>query len=51
VDAFLSWAVDDRSTLRLNINNLTNEKYITSLYEIGFYSAPATYKLSYSYGF
>lgn len=51
VDAFVSWAVDDRSTLQLNVHNLTNEKYITSLYEIGFYAAPATYKLSYTYSF
>lgn len=51
LDAFVSWALDDHSTVKLNLNNLTNEKYITSLYEIGFYSAPATYKLSYTYSF
>lgn len=51
LDAFASWRLLPQSTLKLNVRNITNEKYITSLYEIGYYSAPRTYELSYKYDF
>lgn len=51
LDTYARWVVDEHSTLQVNIDNLTDEKYITSLYEIGYYAAPRTYSLSYSYAF
>ncbi|WP_416305604.1 TonB-dependent siderophore receptor [Neptunicella sp. SCSIO 80796] len=51
LDAFATWDINEQSRLRLNIDNLTDEKYITSLWEIGFYAAPRQYKLSYQYSF
>ncbi|WP_133039860.1 TonB-dependent receptor [Shewanella fodinae] len=39
------------TTLRLNVDNLTNEKYSSSLWEIGYYGAPREYKLSFDYRF
>ncbi|MCK9564246.1 MAG: TonB-dependent receptor, partial [Bacteroidales bacterium] len=51
IDTYARWHMDEHSTLQVNIDNLTDEKYITSLYEIGYYAAPRTYSLSYSYAF
>lgn len=51
VDTYARWQVDEHSALQLNIDNLTDEKYISSLYEIGYYAAPRTYSLTYSYTF
>ena len=35
----------------VNADNLTDEKYITSLHNVGYYSAPAQYKLAMSIRF
>jgi outer-membrane receptor for ferric coprogen and ferric-rhodotorulic acid len=43
LNAFASWNVTDAIDVQVNINNLTNEKYLTSLYNVGFYSAPTQY--------
>ncbi len=40
LNAFVRYVLFDELTLRLNVNNLTDEKYITSLYQIGYYGAP-----------
>lgn len=51
LNTFARWAIDHHSTLQLNVDNLTDKKYISSLYEIGYYAAPRTYSVSYSYAF
>ncbi|HEX7036705.1 MAG TPA: TonB-dependent siderophore receptor [Pseudomonadales bacterium] len=51
VDAFVRWHVTPRSLLQLNVNNVGDEKYITSLFEIGYYGAPRNVMLSYEYSF
>jgi outer-membrane receptor for ferric coprogen and ferric-rhodotorulic acid len=51
LNAFARWDVTDTLSVRANANNLTDEKYITSLYQIGFYGAPRTYSVSLSYQF
>lgn len=51
VDIMASYAFNDRVKASLNIHNVTNEKYLTSLYWAqGYYGAPAnaTLKLSWS---
>jgi len=44
-DVFARWAFTDTLQLSLNLNNLSNEKYLTSLYEVGYYAAPRTASL------
>ncbi|WP_308368258.1 MULTISPECIES: TonB-dependent siderophore receptor [unclassified Microbulbifer] len=51
LNAFARWDIDANSRLQLNVNNLTDEKYITSLYEIGYYGAPRNMAVSYQYTF
>lgn len=51
MDIMASYSFNDRLKASLNINNITNEKYLTSLYWAqGYYGAPAnaTLKLSWS---
>ena len=51
LNAFVRWAVTDQMAVRVNADNLGDEKYITSLYQIGFYGAPRSYSLSLNYRF
>lgn len=51
VDAFVRWNVSPRSLVQVNVNNVTDEKYITSLFEIGYYGAPRNVLVSYQYAF
>ena len=46
LNAYATWNVNDKMWVRVNADNLTDEKYITSLYNVGYYSAPAQYKLA-----
>lgn len=50
-NVFASWDVTDRVWLRVNADNITDEKYITSLYNIGYYSAPREYSIATGYRF
>jgi len=50
-NAFAAWDVSTNATLRVNVNNLTGEKYIGSLYQIGYYGAPRNYSLSFNWRF
>jgi outer membrane receptor for ferric coprogen and ferric-rhodotorulic acid len=43
LNLFASWDLTEAVQLKLNINNLTDEKYLTSLYNVGYYAAPRTY--------
>jgi outer membrane receptor for ferric coprogen and ferric-rhodotorulic acid len=51
LNAFVKWEVGETLWIRLNADNLTDEKYITSLYNVGYYSAPAQYKLAMGFTF
>ncbi|WP_411833689.1 TonB-dependent siderophore receptor [Pseudoxanthomonas mexicana] len=51
VNAFVAWDFASNATLRANIGNLTDEKYINSLYQIGYYGAPRNYTLSLNWRF
>lgn len=51
INVFASWNLTDAIDLQFNIDNVTNEKYITSLYNIGFYSAPTQYRASLNWRF
>ncbi|NKF23389.1 TonB-dependent siderophore receptor [Solimonas marina] len=51
LNAFASWDVRPNVTVRANVNNLTDEKYITSLYTIGYYGAPRNYAVNLSWRF
>jgi outer membrane receptor for ferric coprogen and ferric-rhodotorulic acid len=45
-DVFTHWAMTDTLQLSLNVNNLSYEKYLTSLYEVGYYAAGRTANIS-----
>lgn len=51
LNAFAGWDVSEHLWLRANLDNLTDEKYITSLYNVGFYSAPLQYSIAAGYRF
>ena len=51
LNAFARWDVTDNLYVRANVDNLTDEKYILSLYQIGYYGAPRHYSLSVGYRF
>jgi len=51
VNAFARWNISEQLALQVNIDNITDEKYITSLNSVGFYGAPVNGKLSVTYSF
>ncbi len=51
INAFAEWSANDRLSLRANIDNITNEKYLTSMYYVGYYGAPRSYTLSLNWRF
>ena len=51
VNAFARWAVTEQLNLQANINNLTDEKYINSMYNVGYYGAPLNGSVSLTYSF
>lgn len=51
VNAFVSWSINKQLTAQANINNLTDEKYINSFYQPGYYGAPMNGTISLSYSF
>lgn len=51
MNAFVAWDFLPNATLRANVNNLADRKYITSLYQIGYYGAPRNYALSLDWRF
>lgn len=51
MNAFVAWDFLSNATLRLNVANLTDEKYIGSLYQIGYYGAPRSTTLSVNFRF
>lgn len=51
LNAFAAWEVGPNISVRANVNNLTDEKYITSLYDISYYGAPTNYSVNLSWRF
>jgi len=51
VNAFARWNATEQLSVRANLENLTDEKYITSLYQIGYYGPPRHYSVSLNYRF
>lgn len=51
VSAFTRWNVSNSFSIQANIDNITDEKYITGLQYVGFYGAPinASVKATYSF--
>ncbi|MEG3767609.1 TonB-dependent siderophore receptor [Alteromonas sp. 14N.309.X.WAT.G.H12] len=50
-NAFVNWQISDALSAQVNVNNITDEKYITSLSTVGYYGAPRNAKVSLSYTF
>lgn len=51
VNAFARWDITDKLNVQANINNLTDEKYINSLYVVGYYGSPTNGAVSLAYSF
>ncbi|MFD2165906.1 TonB-dependent siderophore receptor [Thalassotalea euphylliae] len=51
LNAFVRWDINDQLVAQANINNVTDEKYINSLYNVGYYGAPINGKVSLTYSF
>lgn len=51
LNGFVAWDFLPDATLRLNVRNLGNEKYINTLRYSGFYGAPRNYTLSMDWRF
>ena len=45
LNAFAAWDVRPNVTLRANVANITDKKYINGLYTIGYYGPPRNYSL------
>ncbi|WP_062352826.1 TonB-dependent siderophore receptor [Pseudoxanthomonas mexicana] len=50
-NAFVGWDITPDLTLRANVNNITDEKYIQSLYSVSYYGPPRQYALSLNWRF
>ena len=50
-DAFVGWDFLPNASLRLNVKNIGNEKYINTLRYSGYYGAPRSYTLSMDWRF
>jgi len=51
LNAFAAWDFLENATVRANVGNLADEKYINTLYQIGYYGAPRHWSLSLEYRF
>ena len=51
INAFARWDVSENFSIQANIDNITDEKYITSLKNIGFYGAPVHGSVNATYRF
>jgi outer membrane receptor for ferric coprogen and ferric-rhodotorulic acid len=51
INTFAAWDLRPNLTLRANIGNLSDEKYINSMYQIGYYGAPRNYSLGLDWRF
>lgn len=51
VNGFLGWDFAENAGVRLNVNNLFNEKYINTLRYSGYYGAPSNYTVTLNWRF
>jgi outer membrane receptor for ferric coprogen and ferric-rhodotorulic acid len=51
LNAFARWDATEHMQVKVNVNNLSDEKYITSLYSVGYYGAPRNVQASFRYAF
>ena len=51
LNAFVAWDITPGLTLRANVNNITDEKYIQSLYSVSYYGPPRQYAVSLDWRF
>lgn len=51
LNLFGEWHFNDELSLRANIDNVTDEKYLTSLYYVGYYGAPHNYSMTLNWRF
>ncbi|MEJ0038061.1 MAG: TonB-dependent receptor [Gammaproteobacteria bacterium] len=51
LNAFARWDATEHMQVKVNVNNVSDEKYITSLYSIGYYGAPRNVQASFRYSF
>ena len=51
LSGFVGWDFRENASLRLNVNNLGDEKYINTLRYSGYYGAPRNYTLSLNWKF
>jgi len=51
LNGFVAWDLVPNATLRLNVDNITDEKYINTLRYSGFYGAPRNYTVSFDWRF
>ena len=51
LNAFFAWDITPDLTLRANVNNITDKKYIQSVYSVSYYGAPRQYALSLDWRF
>ena len=51
LNAFLAWEITPDITLRANVSNITDKKYIQSLYSVSYYGPPRQYALSLNWRF
>ncbi len=51
LNAFAAWDIAANAYVRVNADNITDEKYIGSLYQVGYYAAPANYSVTLGYRF
>ena len=47
----MGWDFVENASLRLNVNNVFNEKYINTLRYSGYYGAPSNYTLTLDWRF
>ncbi|MBA6296671.1 TonB-dependent siderophore receptor [Colwellia sp. MB02u-9] len=51
LNTFARWEASEQLTVQANINNITDEKYINSLLNVGYYGAPVNATLGVTYLF
>ena len=51
VNAYARWHINADTKIQANIKNLTDEKYINSLYNVGYYGAPLNGTVTLTYSF
>ena len=51
LNAFAAWDVQPNITVRANVGNLTDEKFINSLYDVSYYGTPRNYSVSLDWRF